>query len=349
MIGFDCCCGSMTAHVFARDCSGHNLAGEVVGVAGPGGFTASGTTAAAGGTAFVDIPLTAGPGDYTFTAGGTSFTVAMTGSGGVVVVCEGGGNFTLSGTVSFGCPSHDARGLTVVATQLAVTSGSDGGAIGIATVTGPAGGPYTWTMCCSPNPDNPTSAVSFHIDTPPAYYQNPATPVSVPVPVACGSHAGIAVGLVPADGYAELCCLSDMPVPDTLTLTDKYGDVTLTLVGAHWEGSHTVSYPGCATAGVNCPPATVTISYRLQNGPSGTCGLVIQYNACGDPVGGSGERCPKDGVCGQTGAALYPLTVTGTGVSFAASTQVGGQLFAANPCGNAYTDPTNFTTIGISA
>jgi large repetitive protein len=242
-------------------------------VAGPGGFSASGTPDASGVFA-TTIP---GSGSYTVSYSGSC---SLAGSTTVSATCPGPNAVTLTPTTTAGGKvNFSIRGCATLAPPNATVTVSGGGATYTGTTTtggllldvSPTGaGSYSWTVT------EPTGRFVTASGT---------------VTVACNATAGVTVNLTAAAGYV---CITgcDLPVATTVTLTTPQGGVTLTYAAGVWTGTQARSVAtrakttthvrtGCPTAGT-CDSATSDFA-------GGTCTISWAWN--GSNVSGSYTTC----------------------------------------------------------
>lgn len=199
-----------------------------------------------------------------------------------------------------GCQCCNA---SCTATICATVKGCNSGLLSGATVTVKHGATTVGTCttdgtgsCCVAIPDPADTAANAYQVT--ASKTGFTTSSAANATVTCGGTTNVGpITLAAAAGYTctGSCCPPD-PNPTTLTLTDPYGSVTLSLVAGQMTGCHTPSVMGrsdqcvgfgvtpCQTAAtVACPIIFVfTCSRPLGGGVTYT--LSVNYAACYDPT-----------------------------------------------------------------
>jgi hypothetical protein len=238
------CTGSIAWTVTSP--AGDVISGQALTIAGPGGFSTSGTTNASG----VFTHAITAAGTYTATAsnacysGGSPASIAATCSANAATLHFTTGTATrlLARTQSPCTVSTYVPGVPYTATKGAVTLTGTAGSSGVVTWDVSAYPAGTWTITA-------TSTLGGRIGYQPS---NTATAAA-----SCGTSATATVGAIEGTSYTCGECVA-LPIKNTLVLHTTAGNVTLTYDAAGsltWKGTQTI--PGHTTVNWNYTPGGV--------------------------------------------------------------------------------------------
>lgn len=282
-----------------RDCGGVAISGATVSVAGPDGFTASGTTDATGWWC-----ADAGdPGDYVVTVDDGTYEETKT-----VAVSAPCTSYTAAFCLGGARLSIGVQGCNVLTAMLPGAS--------VTVTQGAFSHSYTSSgsvreVICVPTTDDVTITATK------TRYADKT--ITVKIQGICATTLAN-VGMAPASGY-HCFCECEYPAADTLYLTDSALGCTATLTwtpsgsggslgyGGGWTGSATVASIACVDAyGVGCPSMMTTVSYEWNcEGSSGIVGINTivgckiswtRYSVLDPAIGCPGPNEPHTGIDG---------------------------------------------------